>query len=127
MSSARTFLLAPGRPPVEVFLITVFVYSILLLVVARILPGIEVESYGQSLLAGLVLGVLNALVRPVLVILTLPITILTLGLFLLVINAFMLKLSAAIVPGFRVDSFLTALLGSVLLSVFTAGLTLVFG
>ena len=111
----------------EVFLITVFVYSILLLVVARILPGIEVESYGQSLLAGLVLGVLNALVRPILVILTLPITILTLGLFLLVINALMLRLSAAIVPGFKVDGFLSALLGSILLTVFTAGLTLVFG
>lgn len=111
----------------EVFLVTVFVYSLLLLLVARLLPGIEVESYGQSLLAALVLGVLNALVRPILVILTLPITILTLGLFLLVINALMLRLSAAIVPGFRVDGCLPALLGSLLLSIFTAGVSLILG
>jgi len=72
-----------------------------------------------------VLGIVNALIRPLLVFLTLPITILTLGLFLLVINALLLKLAAALVPGFRVRGFGAAFLGALLLSVFSFGATLI--
>ncbi len=110
----------------EAFLIHVVIVGLLLWVVARIVPGVEVDGVGHALVAGLVLGVINALVKPLLVILTLPITILTLGLFLLVINALLLRLAAALVPGFRVDGFLPALLGALLLSVFSFGTTLVF-
>ncbi len=109
----------------EVFLIQVIVVGLLLWVVARIVPGVEVDGVGHALVAGLVLGVINALVRPLLVILTLPITILTLGLFLLIINAILLKLAAALVPGFRVQGFLPAVLAALLLSVFSFGATLV--
>ena len=110
----------------EVFILQIVVVGLLLYVVARIVPGIEVDGVVQALLAGLVLGIVNALVRPVLVFLTLPISILTLGLFLVVINAFMLKLTAALVPGLRVRSFGAAFLGAVLLSIFSFGATLIF-
>ena len=95
------------------------------MLVAKIVPGIEVKGLGNALLAALVLGVINALVKPIFVILTLPITILTLGLFLLVINALLLRLAAALVPGFTVRSFGAAFLGALLLSIFSFGLTLI--
>jgi len=110
---------------VEIFLVQVLVVGLLLYLVAKIVPGIEIDGCGYALLAGLVLGVINALVRPLLVLLTLPVTVLTLGLFLLVINALMLKLAAALAPGFRVRGFGAALLGALLLSIFSFGVTLV--
>lgn len=109
----------------EVFLIQIVVVGILLYLVAKIVPGIEIDGCGYALLAGLILGIINALVRPLLVLLTLPVTILTLGLFLFVINALMLKLAAALAPGFRVRGFGAALLGALLLSIFSFGVTLV--
>ena len=110
----------------EVFILQVVVVGLLLYVVSKIVPGIEIDGVGHALLAGLVLGIVNALIRPLLVILTLPITILTLGLFLLVINALMLRLAAALVPGVRVRSFGAAFLGALLLSIFSFGATLLF-
>ena len=110
----------------EVFILQIVVVGLLLYVVAKLVPGIEVDGIGHALLAGLALGIVNALVRPLLVFLTLPISILTLGLFLLVINALMLKLTAALVPGLRVRSFGAAFLGAVLLSIFSFGATLIF-
>jgi len=109
----------------EVFIVQIVVVGLLLYVVAKLVPGMEVDGVGHALLAGLVLGIINALIRPLLVFLTLPITILTLGLFLLVINALLLKLAAALVPGFRVRGFGAALLGAVLLSIFSFGATLI--
>jgi putative membrane protein len=109
----------------EVFLLQIVVIGLLLWVVARIVPGIEIDGVGHALLAGLVLGVINALIRPLLVLLTLPITVLTLGLFLLVINALLLRLAAAIVPGMRVHGFGAAFLGALLLSIFSFGATLI--
>jgi putative membrane protein len=109
----------------EIFIIQTVVVGLLLYVVARLVPGMEVDGVGHALLAGLVLGIVNALIRPLLVFLTLPITILTLGLFLLVINALLLKLAAALVPGFRVRGFGAAFLGALLLSVFSFGATLI--
>jgi putative membrane protein len=82
-----------------------------LLVVARIVPGIEVDGFGKALLAGLALGIINALLKPLLLILTLPITVLTLGLFLLVVNALLLRLAAAVVPGFGVSGVPAAFWG----------------
>ena len=85
-------------------------------ITAYLLPGVTVDSPVTALVVAVVLGIINALVRPLLVLLTLPVTILTLGLFLFVINALLVMLAAAIVPGFHVDGFLWALLFSLVLS-----------
>ena len=90
-----------------------------LLLVAYIYPGVQVESFLAALLAALVLGLVNAIVRPILVVLTLPVTLLTLGLFLFVINAFLFWLVAEVVHGFTVTGFWAALLGSILYSIVT--------
>ena len=90
-----------------------------LLLVAYLYPGVSVESFLAAVIAALVLGLVNAVVRPILILLTLPATLLTLGLFLFVINALMFWLVAEIVPGFKVTGFVAALLGSILYSVIT--------
>ncbi len=90
-----------------------------LLLVAYLYPGVTVESFFAALIAALVLGLVNAVIRPILVILTLPATILTLGLFIFVINALLFWFVAEIVHGFKVTGFGAALLGSILYSVFT--------
>jgi putative membrane protein len=113
--------------PVEVFVFQVFLYSVLLLVIARLLGGIEVTNYGQALLAAFVLSVLNVLIRPILIILTAPILLLTLGLFLWVINAWLLMLTSKFVDGFKVRDFTTALLAALLLSIFTLGWSVLVG
>jgi putative membrane protein len=83
---------------------------------AWVVPGVQVQGAGTLLLAGLLLGLVNALVRPLLVILTLPITILTLGLFLLVIHAAMFGLVAWLLSGFQVSGFFSALFGALIVS-----------
>ena len=88
--------------------------AVSLLVVAYVLPGITVASFGSALIAALVLGLLNMLVKPVLVVLTLPITIVTLGLFLLVLNALLFWFVGSILKGFQVDGFGWALLGALI-------------
>ncbi len=90
-----------------------------LLLVAYIYPGVHVESFVAALIAALVLGLVNAFIRPLLVILTFPVTLLTLGLFLFVINALMFWLVAEVVHGFAVTGFWAALVGSILYSVIT--------
>lgn len=91
--------------------------ALLILAVAYILPGVTVSGFFVALVVALVLGLINALVKPVLVLLTLPITVLTLGLFIFVINAILIMIAAAVVPGFEVDGFLWALVFSLILSV----------
>lgn len=83
---------------------------------AYVLPGVHVTSFTAALIAALVLGIFNAVLKPILVILTLPITLITLGLFTFVINAILILLAARIVSGFTVDGFLWALILSLLLS-----------
>ena len=90
-----------------------------LLLVAYLYPGVQVETFTAAVIAALVLGLVNAVVRPLLVILTLPVTVITLGLFLFVINALLFWLVAEIVPGFRVTGFVAALVGSILFSLIT--------
>jgi len=87
-----------------------------LLFVAYLLPGVSVASFGSALFAAAVLGLLNALLRPVLVILTLPVTLITLGLFLFVINALMFYFAAQLLSGLSVAGFGWALLGSLVYS-----------
>lgn len=90
-----------------------------LLLVAYIYPGVHVESFFAALIAALVLGLVNAFIRPLLVILTLPVTLVTLGLFLFVINALLFWLVANVVQGFTVGGFWPALVGSILYSLIT--------
>lgn len=85
-----------------------------LLLAAWLLDGIELGGPLSLFFAALVLGIVNAFVRPVLLLLTLPITVVTLGLFLLVLNGAMLGLAALLVPGFLIDGFLTALFGAMI-------------
>lgn len=99
------------------FLINLLVGGFAVFVSAYILPGVTVDSFLTAIIVALVLGIVNVLVEPILVLLTLPVTVLTLGLFLFVINALMILLVAAIVPGFKVNGFLTALIFSLVLSV----------
>lgn len=87
-----------------------------LLLVAYLYPGVSVTSFGAALIAALVLGLLNTIVRPLLVLLTLPVTVLTLGLFLFVINALMFWAAASLLAGFNVAGFAAALIGSLIYS-----------
>jgi putative membrane protein len=95
------------------FIIRVLIVAVGLWVAAHIVPGIHYSSYEDLLLAALLLGLANAIVRPILVVLTFPITIITLGLFLLVINGLMLELVAFFFHGFQVHGFLAAVLGAI--------------
>jgi putative membrane protein len=87
-----------------------------LLLVANLYPGVTVASFGAAMIAALVLGLLNTLVRPLLVVLTFPVTLITLGLFLFVINALMFWAAAEVLEGFNVAGFAAALIGSVIYS-----------
>jgi putative membrane protein len=90
--------------------------SAALLLVSHLYAGVSIASFGSAMIAALVLGLLNTLVRPLLILLTLPVTLLTLGLFLFVINALMFWAAAEVLEGFQVTGFWAALIGSVLYS-----------
>jgi putative membrane protein len=91
--------------------------AVALLIVAYLLPGITVAGFGSALIAAVVLGLVNMLVKPVLIFLTLPITIVTLGLFLIVLNALLFWFVGSIIKGFQVNGFWWALIGAVLYSI----------
>ena len=88
-----------------------------LLAVTYLYSGVQIQSYSSALIAALVIGLLNAVLRPILVILTLPVTVVTLGLFLFVINALMFWAAAGLLAGFNVSGFAAALIGSLIYSV----------
>jgi putative membrane protein len=98
------------------FLLRLILNAVAIIVAAYLIPGIYVASPGAALVAALLLAIVNAIVRPVLLLLTLPLTIFTLGLFIFVINAICLALVAWLVPGFAVSGFGAALLGAVVIS-----------
>jgi putative membrane protein len=91
--------------------------AIALIGVAYIVPGIRVDTFTTALIAALVLGLVNTIIRPILVVLTLPVTVLTLGLFLFVINGLLFWAVGSFLKGFHVDGFLIAVLGAVVYSV----------
>ena len=93
-----------------------FLLAAALLLIAHLYSGVVVSSFGSALIAALVLGLLNTLLRPLLVLLTLPVTVLTLGLFLFVINALMFYFAATLLGGFHVTGFVAALIGSLIYS-----------
>ncbi|HEY1098115.1 MAG TPA: phage holin family protein [Myxococcota bacterium] len=101
--------------------------AVALAVSAWIVPGVSVDSFGTALVAAAILGLVNAVVRPILVVLTLPVTVVTLGLFLLVVNAACIALAANVVGGFRVDGFLPAVLMVVVLTLVSSVVGSLFG
>lgn len=98
-------------------LIKIIVTAVLVLLISNFMPGVHVAGFSTALIVAIVLGLLNIFIKPILVLFTLPVTILTLGLFLLIINALIIILCTNIVGGFKVDTFFTALLFSIVLSV----------
>lgn len=98
-------------------IIRVLITSILVLLISHLMKGVHVAGFATALIVAIVLGLLNIFIKPILVLFTLPITFITLGLFLLVINALIIILCDNIVGGFDVDTFFTALLFSIILSV----------
>jgi len=99
-------------------LLRIVITALLVMLISYFLPGVSVASFFTAVLVAIVLGLLNLTVKPILLIFTLPITVLTLGLFLLVINAIVIILCDVIVGGFEVSSFWTAVIFSIILSVF---------
>lgn len=97
----------------------ILIGALALLVVAHFVPGVTISGLYPALIAAVMLGLLNAVVKPILIILTLPITIITLGLFVFVINAALFMFAASFIEGFAVSGFGSALLGSVLVSIIT--------
>ena len=99
------------------------VYAILIIFVSWIVPGIEVDNFISTMFVCIIIALINTFIKPLLQLITLPVNILTLGLFSLVINALMLMLAGWIAPGFEVEGFLSALFGSLLLSLFALGVS----
>lgn len=96
-----------------------FINALALMLVAYLYSGVQVTGIVQALVAALVLGLVNAVIRPILILLTLPVTLLSLGLFIFVINAFLFWFVAEIVKGFTVSGFMGAFIGSLMYSVIT--------
>jgi putative membrane protein len=107
------------------FIIKLLLTGVFAFFIAQVIPGVEVNSFTDGVLLALVLAVLNAVVRPILVLLTIPITFLTLGLFLLVINVIIIYLADAVLGGFEVEGFIWALVFSLLLSLITSIINLI--
>jgi putative membrane protein len=109
------------------FLIRVLINAAAIVVAAHVIRGIEVADLTSALVAGLVLGLINAVIRPVLLVLTFPLTLLTLGLFIFILNAFCLWLTAALVRGFTIHGFWAGLLGALFISIISWLLTAFVG
>ncbi len=102
------------------FLLRILITTVNAFILSHILPGIKIDNFFTAILVAVVLAFLDAIVKPLLILLTLPATILTLGLFLFAINAFIIIIAGHVVDGFRVESFWYALLFSIVLSLFNS-------
>ncbi len=109
------------------FVIKILITALAALLAAYLLPGVHIDNFTSALLLALVLAILNAFIRPVLIVLTLPITIVTLGLFLLVINALIILIAGHFVKGFHVDGFWWALVFSIVLAIISSIMTALGG
>jgi putative membrane protein len=105
-----------GASPMN-FLLRFLINAIALYCIARYVPGIHANGIGTALLAALIFGIVNAIVRPIVLLLTLPLTIVTLGLFVFIVNALMFWLATWITPGFTVHGFRAALIGAIIMMV----------
>lgn len=100
------------------YILKILLSAVAVIILEKILPGVKVDSYGTAIWVAVVVGLLFTILKPILVILTLPVTILSLGLFLFVINAALILIANSWIDGFSVSGFWTALLFSILLSLF---------
>jgi putative membrane protein len=98
------------------FLIRLLLNGVAVLCAAWLIPGLHVDTPATAIIAGIALGLVNAIVRPLLILLTLPLTLITLGLFIFVVNAICLALVAWLVPGFSISGFAAALVGALVIS-----------
>lgn len=103
-----------------------FLNALALLTVAYVLPGISVDGFTAALVAALILGLINTLLRPLLIFLTLPVTVVTFGLFILVINGLLFWFAGSVLKGFEVSGFWTGVLGALLYSIFSSVLAMLF-
>ena len=103
-----------------------FLNALALLTVAYVLPGITVDGFTAALIAALILGLINTLLRPLLILLTLPVTVVTLGLFILVINVLLFWFAGSVLKGFEVSGFWVGVLGALLYSIFSSVLAMIF-
>lgn len=108
------------------FLLTWLLMALSFIITAYVVPGFYVAGIVSALIAAVMLGLVNAIVRPLLIILTLPLTIVTLGFFLLIVNVITLQIAAALTPGFKIGGILSAILGSVVLTVVSSVLNSFF-
>lgn len=102
------------------FLVQLLISALAVMVTQYVLPGVHVDTFFTGIIVAILLGLMNSILKPILVILTLPITVVTFGFFLLVINAFVIRLTASIIDGFSVDSFWWAVFFSLILSFVTS-------
>jgi len=109
------------------FFLRWLITAVSLLITARIVPGIEIKDFTVALIAAVALGLINAIIRPLLILFTLPLTILTLGLFIFVVNAISFSLASYFIRGFEVESFFAALFGSIMVSIVSGVLNSIFG
>ena len=103
-----------------------FLNALALLTVAYVLPGIVVDGFTSALVAALILGLINMLLRPLLILLTLPVTVITFGLFILVINGLLFWLAGTVLKGFEVSGFWVGVLGALLYSIISSVLAMIF-
>jgi putative membrane protein len=103
-----------------------FLNSLALLTVAYVLPGITVDGFTGALVAALILGLINMLLRPLLILFTLPVTVITFGLFILVINGLLFWFAGSVLKGFEVSGFWTGVFGALLYSIFSSVLAMIF-
>ncbi len=102
------------------FILRILISGVVAFILSKILSGIHIDHFGVAIIFALVLAFLNAIVKPILILLTLPFTVLTMGLFLFVINAFIILLAAKLMDGIKIDGFWWALLFSIILSIFSS-------
>ena len=93
--------------------------ALAVILISRLVPGVHLDTFSTAILVAIILAILNATLKPLLIILTIPITVITLGIFLLVINAIIISLTDYLIPGFRIDGFMLTLLFSLILSLMT--------
>ena len=103
-----------------------FLNSLALLTVAYVLPGITVDGFTAAFVAALILGLINMLLRPLLILFTLPVTVITFGLFILVINGLLFWFAGSVLKGFEVSGFWTGVFGALLYSIFSSVLAMIF-
>ena len=100
-------------------------FALVIMFTAWIIPGISVENFWEALIVAVVLGIINAFIKPALQLVTLPINVLTLGIFGLILNALLLMFAGWVSPGFEVDGFLSAFFGSIVISLLSLGINMI--